>query len=99
MSNYVTDKQLTAALSAQTEEIVDVLQTFMHQVDERFNKLEARVDDLDKKFDRLLNTIDGFLKRLDEVEAEQTARDVQFERLLEWAREVSKKTGVPLKNL
>jgi len=99
MSNYATDKQLTAALSAQTEEIVDVLQTFMHRVDERFNKLEARVDDLDKKFDRLLNTIDGFLKRLDEVEAEQTARDIQFERLLEWAREVSKKTGVPLKNL
>lgn len=23
----------------------------------------------------------------------------QFERLLEWAREVSKKTGIPLKNL
>ncbi|MCU0343553.1 MAG: hypothetical protein MUF28_06995 [Ignavibacterium sp.] len=35
--------------------------------------------------------------RPDEVETEQTARDAQFERLVEWAREVSKKTGIPLK--
>lgn len=81
------------------DDLVDVMQTFMHQVDDRFNKLESRVDALDKKFDKLLNTIDGFIKRLDEVETEQTARDAQFQRLLEWAREVSKKTGVPLKNL
>lgn len=102
MSNYATKKdlnELNSKLDKRFDDILEVMQTFMHQVDERFNKLEARVDDLDKKFDRLLNTIDGFLKRLDEVEAEQTARDVQFERLLEWAREVSKKTGVPLKNL
>ena len=99
MSNYVTDKQLTAALSAQTEEIVDVLQSFMHQVDERFNKVEKDISDIKVSIDRLTNTIDGFLKRLDTIEAEQTARDAQFERLLEWAREVSKKTGVPLKNL
>jgi len=49
--------------------------------------------------DRLTTTIDGFVKRLDDAEIEQASRDLQFNRLLEWAREVSKKTGVPLKNL
>lgn len=49
--------------------------------------------------ERLINKLDGFVKRLDDNETEQSARDMQFERLLEWAREVSKKTGIPLKNL
>ena len=49
--------------------------------------------------ERLLDTLDGFLKRLDDNESNQSARDLQFERLLEWAREVSQKTGVPLKDL
>lgn len=49
--------------------------------------------------DRLIDTIDSFVKRLDSAEIEQASRDLQFNRLLEWAREVSKKTGVPFKNL
>lgn len=70
--------------------------------------MQAQFDTVNRKLDekasqdsidRLTNTIDSFVKRLDDSETEQTARDAQFERLLEWAREVSKKTGVPLKNL
>ena len=49
--------------------------------------------------ERLITTLDSFLKRLDEIETEQSARDLQFARLLEWAREVSKKTGIPLRDL
>ncbi len=80
--------------------------------DDQFTKLfkyiaefRAEVNDkLDQKasqesMERLLNTLDGFLKRLDNIETELSARDAQFERLLEWAREVSRKTGVPLKDL
>lgn len=47
----------------------------------------------------LPNTIDGFVKRLDEVETEQTARDAKFERLTKWAEEVSEKTGIHLLRL
>jgi len=80
--------------------------------DDQFTKLfkyiEAFRTEINAKLDqkasqdsmeRLLNTLDGFLKRLDDIETEQSARDLQFERLLEWAREVSKKTGIPLKDL
>ena len=61
MINYVTDKQLTAALGTQTEEVVDVLQSFMHQVDERFNKVEKGISDIKVSIDRLTNTLDGLL--------------------------------------
>ena len=73
-----------------------------------FNYMEKRFDAIDKRFeltasqeslDRLTNTIDSFVKRLDDAEIEQVSRDAQFRRLLSWAREVSKKTGIPLRDL
>jgi len=97
MSKYITPEDLNTALGKQTEEIIDVLQTYMHRVDDRFNKIEKDISDIKKSIDRLTNTIDGFVKRLDDCETEQAARDAQFDRLLEWAKEVSKKTGIPLK--
>ncbi len=42
---------------------------------------------------------DVVAKRLDGSDVKQVARDAQWNRLLEWAREVSKKTGVPMPDL
>ena len=80
--------------------------------DDQFTKLfkymQQRFDEIDKRFDevatkdsvdRLTNTIDGLLKRLDEETLERRAMQAQFDRLLEWARKVSDKTGIPLENL
>lgn len=72
---------------------------FEHWADERFNKLEARMSKFDRKLDSLTNTIDAFVKRLDDIETEQIARDRQFSRLLAWAHKVSEKTGIPLDSL
>lgn len=55
--------------------------------------------DLKRSHDRLLNTVDGFISRIDRYETEMTARDRQFQKLLEWAHRVSEKTGIPLENL
>jgi hypothetical protein len=46
-----------------------------------------------------MNTIDGFVKRLEDYEVESRARDAQYERLVKWAKEVSKKTGIALPQL
>lgn len=70
------------------------IEEFRTEVNTRFDETASR-----DSMDRLVNILDGFLKRLDDNETEQSARDLQFERLLEWAREVSEKTGIPLKNL
>lgn len=98
MSDYVTQKQLDAALAKQTSEIVDVLHTFMDQVDQRFNKIEQDISDLKTSHDRLLNTIDGFIGRIDKYETELAARDAKIDRLERWIIEISKKTKVPMPN-
>lgn len=73
---------------------------FVYMQDE-FKKVNDKLDQKASQgsVEHLINTIDSFVRRLDDSETEQSARDLQFERLLEWAREVSKKTGIPLKNL
>lgn len=70
-------------------------------IQDEFKQVNEKLDEKASQasLDKLTNTIDGFVKRLDDSEIEQSARDLQFGRLLDWAREVSKKTGIPLKNL
>jgi ribosome assembly protein YihI (activator of Der GTPase) len=80
--------------------------------DEQFTKLFKYIEDFRlevnaklentanrESMDKLVNTIDAFVKRLDDNETEQTFKDRQFDRLLEWARKVSAKTGIPLERL
>ena len=57
-------------------------------------RIEGEFAEVRSDIRKLADTPDLFLKRLDINETEQAARDMQWERLLEWAREVSKKTGV-----
>ena len=47
--------------------------------------------------DHLTSAVDSLSKYYVDHEVEQVARDAQFDRLLKWAKESSKKTGVPLK--
>lgn len=66
-----------------------------------FNEVESKLDEKasQSSLDRLTNTIDSFVKRLDDADIELVSRDLQFNRLLDWARLVSKKTGIPLVDL
>lgn len=65
------------------------IEDFRQEVSEKFEETNSRID-------HLAGTIDAFIKRLDNYEAEQAARDAQFDRLLAWAKKVSEKTGIPL---
>lgn len=80
--------------------------------DDQFTKLFKYIengfgelnDKLDRKaeasdLDRLINTMDDFIRRVTDNDDENVARDAQFARLVEWARKVSKKTGVSLPDL
>jgi len=50
---------------------------------EEFSKVNEKLDQKasQESVERLINTIDSFVRRLDDSETEQSARDVQFERL------------------
>lgn len=73
---------------------------FVYMQDE-FKKVNDKLDQKASQasMEQLVSTIDGFVKRINDNETEQASRDMQFERLLEWARKVSEKTGIPLNNL
>lgn len=70
------------------------IEDFRKEVNDKFEKTASQAS-----LDSLINTLDAFFKRLDNTEVNDLARDAQFERLLAWARKVSKKTGIPLENL
>jgi hypothetical protein len=70
------------------------VEEFRREVNTRFDQTASQAS-----LDRLTNTVDAFIKRLDDEEIENKFRDRQFEKLLEWARKVSEKTGIPLENL
>lgn len=70
------------------------IEEFRSEVNRRFDNTASK-----SNMDHLVNTLDTFLKRLDANETEQLARDAQFDRLVEWAKLVSKKTGVPMPDL
>lgn len=67
----------------------------------RFNTIEEQLSHKAEKsdIDRLINTMDDSIRQITDNKTEQAARDAQWNRLIEWARDVSKKTGIPLPDL
>lgn len=65
-------------------------------LDKRFAEVNKRIDLLDEKYDKLMTTLDAFLKRLDDIEKDNHARDAQLARFERWIQEIAKKTGVKL---
>lgn len=99
MSDYATKDDVQEIVNKAVDDLTQIIGNFAQQVDDRFNKVESDIRDLKVSLDRLTNTVDGFVKRLDEQEIENTARDAQFARLLDWAEKVADKTGIPLPSL
>lgn len=103
MSDYATKQEVQEIVDKAVDRVVtdlsEIIANFAQQVDTRFNKVEKEISELRESHHRLLNTIDGFVGRIDRYETERLMRDSQFNRLLEWARKVSEKTGIPLENL
>ena len=81
------------------DEVIDTMKAMMDQISNQFVEVNDKLATMDKKYDHLINTIDSFIGRIDKYETELAARDSQFERLLSWARKVSKQTGIALEDL
>ena len=65
-------------------------------LDKRFDEVNKRIDKLDEKYDKLITTLDAFLKRLNDIEIDNTSRDAQIARLERWVEQVAKQAGVKL---
>ncbi len=107
MADYATKQDVQEivdkAVGKAVTDLSEVIAQFASNVDGRFNKVEADITDmkediadLNKKYDRLLDTIDAFIKRIDDNETENAARDSQLARLERWIEQIAKETGVKL---
>ncbi|TAH32914.1 hypothetical protein EYC58_02040 [Candidatus Saccharibacteria bacterium] len=90
---------VTAATEQTINDLSEVIQQLAFSMSEQIREVKVEIADLRASIDRLTNTMDKFAARLDAQELEAAAQDARFARLLDWAREVSKKTGIPLKDL
>ncbi|MEO6761782.1 MAG: hypothetical protein ABI220_05460 [Candidatus Saccharimonadales bacterium] len=100
MADFATKQDVEEIVGRRVDKAVadlsEVIAQFGNRIDERFNQLELRVDKLEEQFDRLNNTLDAFLKRLSDIEADNSARDAQIARLERWIETVAQKAGVKL---
>jgi hypothetical protein len=87
--NYVTRDGLK-------EELNDFSLKLFNYLDKRFDEVNTRIDALDDKYDKLLTTLDAFLKRLDDLEKDNLARDNEMARMRRWIETIAQKTGVKL---
>lgn len=95
----VTKSVLDNALKGTVEEIAGIIDVFASRMDARFIKIEKDIADIKNSLDELTRTIDGFVKRLDQVETEQVARDAEVQRMKTWIQQIAKETGVKLEGL
>ncbi|MHB1865383.1 MAG: hypothetical protein ACYCPS_04485 [Candidatus Saccharimonadales bacterium] len=87
--SIVTSKILEASLDKFATKIVK-------HIDQQITGLRDDIAKIDAKYEHLIDTLDTFLKRLDNIEADNAARDVQLARLERWIEQVAVKTGVKL---
>lgn len=99
MSEYATKNDVQEIVNKAVDDLSEVINNLAQNMHKEISELKSDVIDLKKSHDQLLNTVDGFVARIDRYETELAARDNQFNKLLEWARKVSEKTGIPLENL
>lgn len=64
MSDSITKKDIEIIVSKSSNEILEVMQTFIYQIDERFKLIDKRFDLVDKRFDDLTNIIECYAGKL-----------------------------------
>lgn len=97
MAEYATKNEVQEIVNKAVTDLSEIIGSLAQSMHNEVAELKTANQELKDTLNRLMNTIDGFVGRIDAYETEQTARDAQFQRLLVWAKEVSKKTGIPLK--
>lgn len=97
-NNSMDNEQLAKSFDKQFDRLYVYMEKRFDEIDKRLEHVEDSMATKDS-INHLINTMDDFIRRIENNEIEQASRDAQFARLVVWAREVSKKTGVPLPDL
>lgn len=93
MTDYVTKSDLNKSLDSGFSSLYKKL---TKHFDERFDKIDKDVSEINEKYNHLVTTLDTFLKRLDDIEANNAARDAQLARHERWLEQIATNAGVKL---
>jgi hypothetical protein len=74
MAEYATIKDVERIVGKAVDDLSEVISSLAQNMHNEIAEVKTELAVQRSSIDRLTNTIDGFLKRLDEVESEQTAR-------------------------
>ncbi len=91
MSNPITTDYLDKKFDQFAAQLTGALEPRFKSIEERLEQTATK-----DQMDHLLNTLDAFLKRLDDIEANDFARDAQIARMERWIETIAQKTGVKL---
>lgn len=83
-----------AGTKADTDDVLNVLDTMMTRIDERFTKSEDAITQLQKSVHSIQNQLDSIEKRLEISEDERLVMAHQLTQLHEWVEEAAKRIGV-----
>lgn len=100
MAEYATKEDVQGIVTTVVNKAVDDLSDVISQLAQNMHKelveIKQDVSELKESHRRLIDTLDTFLKRLDDIETDNTARDAQLARLERWIEQIASKTGVKL---
>ncbi|MES2971086.1 MAG: hypothetical protein V4702_02070 [Patescibacteria group bacterium] len=88
---------MTTKAGATTKDIDDVLQvldTMMARIDERFNKIETSLETAQKQTHNILNHLDSIEKRLEISDDERLVMAHQLTRLHAWVEQAAERIDV-----
>jgi len=100
MAEHATKKDVAEIVGKAVDRAVDdlseIIQSLAQTIHSETQDVRKEIADVRVSIDRLTNTIDGFVKRLDDMEVDNVARDAQVARLERWIEQIARKTGVKL---
>ena len=73
---------------------MDLMQTFMHQVDGRFNTLETKADSTQNDINQILNRLESIEKDIQLNDQERAVMGMQLTRLHDWVEKAAAKVGI-----
>jgi uncharacterized protein YoxC len=96
MAEYATTKDVQGIVNKAVDDLSAIIDNLAQSMHGELQEVKTEISDVHASIDRLTNTIDGFVKRLDDIETDNTARDAQLARFDRWIHQIAKKTGVKL---
>jgi hypothetical protein len=96
MSSAATQQdivELRSEIKESFSDITSLLQTFMQQVDERFNVVEYEHKEARKEISKVFDALDSLLKDHEITDDERLVMGHQLDRLDKWTHELADKIG------